>query len=216
LQRAFQPRNGSIGIAWERGMYPPTKFQPRNGSIGIPSPWMVDDFHLVSTPQRFDWNITPLAVRSGAVRFNPATVRLEFRWETGKRVPPAEFQPRNGSIGIFRRMTMPQVEYVSTPQRFDWNYHGESHRIQGHCFNPATVRLEFGNSTLLQWPRRFQPRNGSIGIRQAELVRANYPVSTPQRFDWNNSGNLERQSGNEGFNPATVRLEFSAEGDIPR
>ena len=73
---------------------------------------------------------------------------------------------------------------VSTPQRFDWNRTAGGYRRFLAGFNPATVRLEFEakakelygdvstpqrfdwNLTIFRWEtgKRFQPRNGSIGI----------------------------------------------------
>ena len=76
----FQPRNGSIGMVL-LVQIPLTlpEFQPRNGSIGIWKP-STDTFRhgQVSTPQRFDWNLS----------------------DNQGLGEPGEFQPRNGSIGI--------------------------------------------------------------------------------------------------------------------
>ena len=97
------------------------------------------------------------------IRFNPATVRLEYNiWEkyfpiilvstpqrfdwNGRSVihvgDEITFQPRNGSIGIGKEEEEKEGEQVSTPQRFDWNLDGGSGAQILLGFNPATVRLE--------------------------------------------------------------------------
>ena len=185
--RKFQPRNGSIGIACRHVRLPvQLPFQPRNGSIGIDAgTGKLFPESEVSTPQRFDWNGTnalnvPLEIVSTPQRFDWNYVASD------QGAIDIEFQPRNGSIGIYN------------PAATD--------RAPG-SFNPATVRLESveGNReearpvfqprngsigitssvTIYRWETGFQPRNGSIGI--CGRVRRFQPrrVSTPQRFDWN-------------------------------
>ena len=56
---------------------------------------------------------------------------------------PEMFQPRNGSIGIIEQNCIEKSsQYVSTPQRFDWNHERNTHGGEFVGFNPATVRLE--------------------------------------------------------------------------
>ena len=245
----FQPRNGSIGI---------DNLQELEQELEVSTPQRFDwntirrwerSCNFVSTPQRFDWN-DRLEITGDFWRVSTPQ-RFDWNYIGHEKAMETLFQPRNGSIGIYTmsvnsrflpgfnpatvRLESPtsastsSPERVSTPQRFDWNVPVLSEKRRRHlCFNPATVRLEFALAKDAKHTRRFQPRNGSIGItmkltfeptgefqpRNGSIgishTGADIPepflVSTPQRFDWNQLSHVERNAV-RSFNPATVRLE---------
>jgi len=103
------------------------------------------------------------------------------------------------------------VKFALTKLRFDWNkkitvimacvfgFNPATVRLEylyrsgmrgDHRFNPATVRLECAVKLVHAVHDRFQPRNGSIGMRS-------------RRNHTNCAGS---------FNPATVRLEYDRSG----
>ena len=126
--------------------------------------------------------------RTDEARFNPATVRLEFK-AVGRKQLRARFNPATVRLEFRSRTIMRDSSPVSTPQRFDWNKElVDATGLSMRSFNPATVRLE------------------SVKTMLSDLQNS---VSTPQRFDWNLALN-DVSTLETRFNPATVRLELSS------